>query len=374
MTKIVVFCDGTWNDPKIDEPTSIVDLHKVCINDPTRHQITEYIPGVGTKTDQDATNQFDTKFQGTLKKYGGGAFGWGLDGKVKLAYQFICQNYKKGDQIYLFGFSRGAFTARSVAGMIRKCGLSKDVSVDGINKAYKLYQKRWARNRPDEEHIMAARKDMSPKFSTSERDQNWRGDDGSEVVNLAYLGVLDTVGALGIPPLLFGGLGPVAMLWNRKYRFHDTELSSLVRSARHAIAVDERRIVYQPSRWRNLRKLNGDQTGSLRPYQQTWFIGTHGILGGSFKDGHPLSVIPFAWVVRGADSVAFENGSGVDDSIADPLFDHSELKEKGEFYKRWRSIPKDKDDIHKTVIERMEAIEKYRPKTLAERLKSFFGG
>ena len=81
---------------------------------------------------------------------------------------------------------------------------------------------------------------MSPRFATSVSDMAWRNAT-SRMVAIAYVGVWDTVGARGVPPSL---LGPIASVWNRQYKFHDMNLSSLVQSARHALALDERRVFY----------------------------------------------------------------------------------------------------------------------------------
>lgn len=87
MTRIAIFCDGTWNPPDLDEPTSIHKLQGALLNDPSKGQVCAYFAGIGT----------DDRFDGSLKKFfnkwGGGIFGWGLDGKVKQAYQFLCQAY-----------------------------------------------------------------------------------------------------------------------------------------------------------------------------------------------------------------------------------------------------------------------------------------
>jgi len=219
--------------------------------------------------------------------------------------------------------------------MIRKCGLASDTTPEGINRAFDLYRKRGAGNHPDKPHILEERKAISPSFATSQEDIDWRGD-SSEIVNIAYLGVFDTVGARGIPPAIFGRL--LATVWNSQYRFHDTELSSLVKSARHAIAVDERRVFYKPARWDNLTELNGTHASDdpLRPYQQCWFVGNHGVIGGSSEDGQPLSVIPQQWILHGAGSLALKPDSGPDLGIADPLAKTSGVDHSNKWFDRWR--------------------------------------
>lgn len=355
MTRIAIFCDGTWNSPHIKEPTSVHKMQRALISDPAKGQVAAYFPGIGT----------DQRFDGAVKKFfnkwGGGVFGWGLDAKVKEAYQFVAQAYQPGDEIYLFGFSRGAFTARSVAGMIRKCGIIEDTSPAGINKAFELYRKKGKRNHPDSAHIRQARRDMSPRFATSVSDMTWRNDT-SRLVAIAYVGVWDTVGARGVPPSL---LGPVASVWNRQYKFHDMALSSLVQSARHALALDERRVFYKPAKWDNLDGpdgLNDGDNGPLRAYQQLWFVGNHRIVGGS-GEAQPLSMIPLDWVIQGAGRLTLKPGVKFPPSDPDPLIDAPEIKPKWSILKKWRQGPVNTWEAHVSVHERRKGRSDYRPKS-----------
>jgi uncharacterized protein (DUF2235 family) len=356
MTRIAIFCDGTWNSPTIQEPTSVDKLLRALVNDPAKGQVTAYFAGIGT----------DERFDGPVKrffnKWGGGAFGWGLDAKVKQAYQFIAQAYADGDEIYLFGFSRGAFTARSVAGMIRKCGIISDTSTEAVNAAFELYRKKGIRNHPDAPHIKQARREMSPKFATSVSDLAWRNDT-SRLVSIAYVGVWDTVGARGIPPSL---LGPVASLWNRQYKFHDMKLSSLVQSARHALALDERRILYRPAKWDNLDGadgLNEGDTGPSRAYQQLWFVGDHSIVGGSGAV-QPLSAITMEWIVEGARKLTLKPGAKFPPIDPDPLADAPDLAYRWSLLKAWRQGPQQAWELHASARARRDGREDYRPGSL----------
>lgn len=152
MTRIAIFCDGTWSSSQISEPTGVFKLQDALVNDPAKGQVSANFTGIGTD------NRFDTKLEGFLKngavfkKWGGGIFGWGLDAKVKQTYQFLCQVYQKDDKTYLFGFSRGAYTARSVAGMILKCGIIDNPASDRIHKAFAVYRRKGGRNVPDKPH------------------------------------------------------------------------------------------------------------------------------------------------------------------------------------------------------------------------------
>ncbi len=354
MTRIVVFCDGTWNSPHISELTNVRKLYDAVEDDEARGQITAYFEGIGVN------DEFDKPMQRFFNKYGGGAFGWGLDTKVKEAYRFIAERYQPGDEIYLFGFSRGAFTARSVAGMIRKVGIITDTSTDGINTAFALYRKSGKRNHPDTAHIMAARRTLSPHFATSQKELDWRDDDAT-LVNIAYLGVWDTVGARGVPVAL---LGPVAAAWNSRYQFHDTDLSSLVRSARHALAVDERRLFFVPAKWDNLERLNAGDASEQRPYQQVWFAGNHAIVGGSLEDAQPLSVITLDWIYQGSGHVTLKHGISFPHEAPDPLIEAEELHPKKGALLRWRDGPHHEQDMHPTVRARVRGRSDYRPKSL----------
>ena len=353
MTRIAVFCDGTWNAPDNVEPTHVVELSRALVNDPGAGQVVAYFAEIGTD------RRFDGAFARFVNRWGGGAFGWGLDTKVKQAYQFLCLACQRGDEIYLFGFSRGAFTARSVAGMIRKCGLIDDPTEARVNEAFELYRLRGHKNRPDAPHIQARRAAMSPRFATSDADLAARGA-GASLVQLAYVGVWDTVGARGIPPSF---LGPVATLWNRQYRFHDMALSRLVRRARHAVGLDERRVLYQPALWSNLGSLNGGARGNARPYQQLWFFGNHGIIGGS-AGAAALSAFTLEWIFEGARELTLKPGINVPGVSGDAAAESHALANQGGLLARWRKGPVEDADLHPSVHARIEARRDYRPGSL----------
>lgn len=291
---IVVFCDGTWNSPSTKHPTHVENLAAVTPSTP--QQIVKYFPGVGAGVKQ-------SSFVGKqLDKLFGGAFGTGLTRNILDAYKFVAEHYEAGDKIYLFGFSRGAFTVRSLAGLIRKAGLPADPTPEALAKAMKLYRQRGDVNRPDARHIREQRAVLSPEFATSDYDLEERGSTGS-IVQIAYLGVWDTVGALGIPNIF----GALSNIWNKRHQFHDMELSSSVGSARHAMALDERRYFFKPARWGNLPTLNDGfaATDENRPYQQIWFAGDHGMIGGSGVN-RALTSHSMDWVVQGAIAVGME--------------------------------------------------------------------
>ena len=373
MTRIVILCDGTWNSPDIVEPTHVVQLNHALVSNPAQGQVAAYFAGIGTD------RRFDGAVGRILNRIGGGAFGWGLDAKVKQAYQFIARAYQPGDDIYVFGFSRGAFTARSVVGMIRKCGIIADTSAEGVNAAFELYRLRGARNAPDKPHIMARRQAMSPRFATSRTDQRRRGD-GSHLVKVAYVGVWDTVGARGIPVAV---LGPVASLWNRQYRFHDMQLSNLVARARHAVALDEIRLFFRPALWDNLddrpdngpqgRGLNRGDTSGNRPFQQLWFIGNHAIVGGS-AGNRELSAFPLEWLVDGAPELTLKPGVRLPLVPGDATHDSNLLPTRTGLLKRWRKGPARSRDVHPSVRVRLDRRDDYRPGSLVRGRSTGGGG
>lgn len=367
MTRILIFCDGTWNSPDLELTTSVVKLKDAVRND--ADQKVMYIPGVGTG------GRWSTFLGKWANKIGGGAFGWGLNRNIKVAYAALAQTYRQGDEIYIFGFSRGAYTARSLAGMLRKCGLPpRDaVSKRVVNKAFRIYRKRGTQNHPDSEKIWKQRRAISPNYATSTKDKRDRGDN-SFILEIEYLGVWDTVGALGIPKNL---LGTFAKHINKRHQFHDTDLTSMVKNARHAVALDERRKFYEPSLWSNLDSganggLNRGRTGAGRPFQQMWFIGDHRVLGGR-STARGLVAYPLAWIVNGAKKrgMTLKKNVAIPDAKADPSAQAPEMNNPKGFYKlapnllAWRDGPAKTADRHFSVDKRLASDPLYRPRSMA---------
>ncbi|MBW4707742.1 DUF2235 domain-containing protein [Roseobacter sp. YSTF-M11] len=365
MAHIAIFCDGTWNSAETGSATHVLRLSNACAR--SQRQKVMYFEGVGTGTGM------MSQFGRSLSKIGGGLFGWGLNRNIRAAYLALCQVYQPGDKIMIFGFSRGAYTARSLVGMIRKCGILSDPTRANLRRAFRLYRMRGDHNKPDAPHIITARQRLSPDFATSQADVMARADD-SCLVRISYLGVWDTVGALGIPASIFGR---AADWWNARYKFHDTTLSHLVEAARHAVALDERRSLYEPSLWDNLESrdavpgLNlGDETAK-RPYQQVWFVGDHGIVGGS-AETRALSEITLAWVWQGARAQGLQLKPGVEIPMVsvDPCVQTNEIDDPSPIYRltpwllRWRAGPTRAIDLHDTVRLRLASVQTYRPGSL----------
>ena len=230
----------------------------------------------------------------------GGALGWGLTDIIEEAYRNLVFAYEPGDLVYIFGFSRGGFAARSLAGLIRSSGIAPRAHLKKIPKAMARYIDSDNRPHPDDPVSFEFREAFAPRTATSDSELKWRRDRGKTDViklELSYLGIWDTVKALGLPEFL-----PFTRAFNAQYRFHDAVLSRSVAAARHAIAIDERRVTFPSSPWVNIDNLNetaGVGDGQVQPYAQQWFPGDHGSVGG----GGPrvgLSSVALHWIAQGA--------------------------------------------------------------------------
>ncbi|MGR3502894.1 DUF2235 domain-containing protein [Pseudaestuariivita sp.] len=294
MKRIALFCDGTWNRSDARLPTNVVQLAQAVAPtapDGVKQQVF-YMPGVGS-------GRGSTRLSQVIDRIGGGAFGWGLTENIVEAYRNLVFCYEPGDEIYVFGFSRGAYTARSLCGLLRSTGLPDRAQLRAIPGAIARYRSRDPDTKPDTRDSNQFRAILSPHISTSEDERAWRLKNGygeSHVLRIKYLGVWDTVGAMGLP----GIFGAIARRVNRKHAFHDQRLTRLVAAARHGVALDERRKLYPPTLWDDkLIEMNGDATGDARPYQQVWFPGNHRIIGGA-GNVPGLSSEVALWMAAGA--------------------------------------------------------------------------
>ena len=366
MKRIAIFCDGTWNRLSGGDATHVAQLARAV--PPTAadgvKQLVYYQQGVGTGR---GSNWLARR----MDKWLGGALGWGLDDNVIEAYRNLVFWYEPGDEIFLFGFSRGAYTARSLAGLIRTAGIPPRAHLDRIDEAMEIYRARGPQTKPDAQKVQTFRKAFSPLTATSLDDLEWRraqGDHDSFFLQITYLGVFDTVGALGLP----GMFGALARTFNRKYAFHDAALSRSVRAARHAVAIDERRRLYPPTLWDNLDTLNGDVTGHERPYLQQWFPGTHRIVGGRGNIA-ALSAFTAGWITQGArdrllefDRIALQQAVGGQDAAADGLapLQKAGIGNLGGLLLADREGPDRVEDVSNAARTRTAQRPDYRPQSL----------
>lgn len=254
MSKKIVFCaDGTWDKPQ--NATNVYKLYKALAT--TASQVPFYDDGVG------ATGL-------PLEHLVGGAFGAGLFEKVKEGYSQIAQVYEAGDEIFLFGFSRGAYTARSLAGMIAICGLpTQNFTQQLVETAFKAY-----RDKDDRQQLLAS-----------------LGPNALFDAQIKMVGVWDTVGSLGVPGAVFNLPDPL-------FGFLDTGLHPDIHNAYQALAIDEKRREFPPTLW----------TSTPAPGQvleQVWFAGVHCDVGGSYPETG-LSNITLSWMLSNAVALGIE--------------------------------------------------------------------
>ena len=300
MTRHLVICtDGTWNRPDQEDRGRIVpsNVVKVCraVSGQTKNgieQLIYYDTGVGTG--------------GRWDRIKGGAFGVGLSDNVKQAYEALGNEFKAEDKLFLFGFSRGAYTARSLAGLIGLCGIpdrKKGDVKECVEKAFKIY-----RMKPEK------KKDLRERQAKEHREACSHADGNGNIINeIIFIGVWDTVGALGVP---VKGLTWIA---RRKHKFHDLTLGSHIKNAYHAVAIDERRGPFEPALWLEKSQSLGQTV------EQVWFPGVHSNIGGGYVDVG-LSDRALLWVCL----KACDNGLGFDEAYmsrrVDPNY-HGELRD-----------------------------------------------
>ena len=237
MSKRIVFCaDGTWDAPAAK--TNVYVIYNALTV--SADQMTFYDDGIGAGASG-------------LSRLLEGAFGEGLFQKIQDGYTKIAHVYEAGDQIYLFGFSRGAYTARSLAGMIANCGLPTGSFTDNcVAQAFAAY-----RDPANRAAILAS-----------------LGSCGLAQTPIQMIGVWDTVGSLGIPAI-FGDINET------QYGFLDTSLHPNVKSAYQALAIDEQRAQFPATLW------TGDPAAG-QTIRQVWFSGCHGDVGGGTAQGGPV--------------------------------------------------------------------------------------
>ena len=363
---IAIFCDGTWQSLSQWFPTNVSCLARSVAPAQRENgcpQIVFYDDGVGVS---------DGVLPEATKLLGGG-MGEGLDAKIFEAYQFLCLNYVPGDHIFIFGFSRGAYTARSLSGLLRKCWILRRDQVGAVGEAMNHYRSGELDNPAlsefREQHCYA----MSTFLDARPSDPKAAATSIDGTAHVQYVGVWDTVGSLGIPQFL-----PFARNIDARYRFHDESLSRFVLSARHAVSIDERRSTFAPTLWNNIEALNANASATglprdQRPYQQIWFPGNHSGVGGG-NDDHGLSRTPLAWIAEGAERAGLEWTKDILDAFAksaNPLvpfgpestaFSEELIRMMGEAD---RSGPELFEDIADSAKLRWQKRNDYRPRPLS---------
>ena len=377
---IIICCDGTSNDFG-ERPSNVVHLFTALDKNPEK-QIVYYDPGVGTPSTYDAFNPITKK----LKYILGQAFGYGLSSNIMEAYKFLMEYYEEGDRLFFFGFSRGAYTVRALAGFIDVCGLLHANCGNLIPEAMRIY---W-----------------NPKFSKYPKDSKGKPLDDSisrkfkktfsRTIKIHFLGLWDTVSSVG-------------WVWD-PITLQSTKNNKSVINVRHAISIDERRAFFRQNTWGKPKK-------EIQDVKQVWFAGVHSDVGGSYapeKSG--LSNIALEWMLvearkKGAhinldkakELIRLKiNDQAIDDLHLQPLnkslsgmWHIAELwpklikrnltaKKQREARKKNTTVPKDKwvsrvyfnrwryryippfetHTLHESVLLRMQNLETYRPKNV----------
>jgi hypothetical protein len=268
IRRLIVCCDGTWDkrDQEHDGvpvPTNVFRIYNAIADngDDGIRQLKFYRPGVGVE-------------RNIIKRELGGMVGLGLDSIIRRAYKWLCETYlTTGDKIYIFGFSRGAFLARSLSSMIGYCGLLvPDPNMDLWDQVKKAYDAGYRKKQP---------KNL------------WCAGNTRDDVKVHFLGVWDTVGALGIPDDRI-----ILKLFDnpKRYRFHNTQLGDHVNCARQALSLDDDRSSFAPTLWTDA-KGNIVESGRVK---QLWFPGEHGDVGGGRRE-KGLSDGALLWMITEAE-------------------------------------------------------------------------
>ncbi|MEE9413102.1 MAG: DUF2235 domain-containing protein [Methylococcales bacterium] len=351
---IALYLDGTWNDPEsrtnvrvLYEQTRGVDIHASPKKDQRNRarieaaqQLRYYDQGVGTR--------FFNLFRG-------GVFGRGVANNIGEAYDALARHYQDGDLVYVFGFSRGAFTARTLVGVLDCYGLIDKVSGKQLAVHYLEHTGRG--------------KACKCKAQVKKRIEN----NSPVKIKIKFLGVWDTVIAVG---------NPSSKRSNRKNKqalsdphkntvdlyktFKNTNVCSIVEHAVHALALDEFRSNFQHTPW----------TGSDQPtisIDQRWFVGAHANVGGGYRDNH-LSRIPRYWIQEQASKLGLKYYrllTPPDHAVLEPVIDSYAAFFSGVYKQLYeRSIRSPQlgentlEDLHPSVYDYLQANRNYRPRNI----------
>ena len=354
--RLALFLDGTWN--AVDSNTNVWRMKALCapISTDGKSQLVFYEIGVN----------------GVV----GGSTGKGLDENIRLAYEWLIENYSDGDEIFIFGFSRGAYTARSLAGLIAKLGILKPGSPIGVAQLFGRYK------RSDEETIGKLRElQEAGKLENITLEERWMLK-YSQPAKIKVVAVWDTVGSLGIPAFKIVGVS------RSTFGFLQTGLRIQIEHGYHALAIDEHRKDFAPTLWDvRLPKDPNEVHAAPRPtpsVEQRWFVGAHANVGGGYETDL-LAQTPLRWIMKKASlhGLTFRNDVDIDgDVVTAPVTDSYKEFMNGAYSKFskpfFRKIGEDSDvredgthtnvneTIDESVFERWRLVPTYRPPNLTE--------
>ncbi len=302
MANIVICADGTWNRPEEDIekdfPTNVLKLARSI--KPSANGVKQHV-------------FYDWGLGSYHNSFSAGATGRGIHKNIVDGYRYIVQNYSSNDKIYLFGFSRGAYTVRALSGFINNCGILKRPDASLISEAWEIYKSPLQENHPG-----------------GETAKLFRDTHCHSSRKVHFIGVWDTVGALGIPFSLMG-------LLDSHDEFYDTKMGSNVSIARHALAIDEKREDFEPTIW--TPRLGVD-------LKQVWFSGVHADVGGSYppdkKTAIRASDTPLAWML----DEATNGGLKIEPHIRNSLTEGA----KGKLHKSRKHAYRFKNPLQRPLI------------------------
>ncbi|MEM9315864.1 MAG: DUF2235 domain-containing protein [Pseudomonadota bacterium] len=336
---LIVFSDGTGNKGGVTNDTNVWRLYQM-LDRSGGDQLTFYDDGVGTQTFSPI-------------KAVSGAVGWGISRNIRQAYTFLVKNYESGDRIYMFGFSRGAYTVRCLLGMLNQCGLVRRQDGDTARSS---------------QSIDALVMESFKAYRALDRHKAEEVKRRNQSVPIHFIGVWDTVDAVGLPfdKFLYWGLRiPYALFGKRPYKFRDQIIGG-TRYARQALAIDDERLTFHPNYWQG-RGSDGTQVpGSENAdppkvdVDQVWFAGVHSNCGGSYpKDG--LAYVTLDWMIgellTAEEAVCVGNQS-------QPASD-GKLKLRHDDVQKVRDLANDGDNLYDSR-EGIAAFYRYSPRRLAE--------
>lgn len=398
--KIVIFADGTGNSFTTQESNvwrlySALDKTEKSGRTPIELQLARYIPGVGTSSNR-------------VVRLIDGATGIGVPSNVRKLYRFLCWNWQPGDEIYLFGFSRGAFTVRTLAGMLRWQGLmpleiagravSEAEMKRNAARAWEAYRAstaplwdgrlkmapwigalRWLRDRaialkrrlfrqPTHAEVLAARDPRLRPALEGDLPEDQRGGE----VRIRYMGLFDTVEAYGFP---FAGLRELWswLIW--PITFRNRVCAKIVTRADHVLALDDERKTFHPLQFDQTDAGTAEAPTLVR---EAWFAGVHSDVGGGYPDD-AVAMDPLLWIMEAAEGEGLRFGAGTSESFAARRYPRAPIHDsRAGLAASYRYAPRPKPAarangrgapvLHRSVLQKiMTATDGYAPLVLPER-------
>ncbi len=376
MKRLIVCCDGTWQNLERPYPTNVVKMAQGIepIAKDGVPQVVFYHEGLGTGG--------NTKVQKKMDRVAGGGLGKGIEKTIQDGYRFLSLNYSPGDGIYLFGFSRGAYTVRSLAAFMSHCGLLSRRHIRQIDEAYLLYYNHLNLNKIDPAKLnklldlkidqikQIQQTNPSKLLEIFRQKYSFKTPPYGDRIPITLLGCWDTVGSLGVPDLI------PFLNWdkkiNQKYEYLNViQLSPIVENALHAVAIDEQRTTFQDC------LMEKNQTVPHQRLIQKWFPGDHGCVGGGSEEQSGLSDGALQWMVDAINELEIPldiNLKVIPTGVAPQADSDYQREETGIIDKitrligqQEREVPDDINALHESVIKRWISRPDYRPNKLREK-------